>query len=118
MVKCMKSKLMIALTVSIWVIAVAKIEFAATRSDDDSAAISLTRESACKAVEALDHVGAMGPFQNRPGFLLFDFTPPRGKDYAKLDKDNVGFIDSSVGKPLCRYLEIYPVLLSNDAAYS
>ena len=90
----------------------------AAQSKGDEEMIKAALEDACKAAEARDHLGAMGPFQNKPGFLLFDFTPPRGKDYAKLDEDNTAFLKSSTDKPICHYLEIHPVLLSKDAAYS
>lgn len=85
---------------------------------EEIARIQAVLNDACTGFEKNDKEAGMSPLWNSPEFLVLDFTPPRSKSYSKLAEDNGGFIDMLDGKVTCKYLEIHPKLLSNDAAYS
>jgi len=53
-----------------------------------------------------------------PSVLVFDVAPPRQKDFAMVEKFNQQMLDMVVGKPVCVYEEIDPVILTPEYAYS
>ena len=88
----------------------------AAASDEDQ--IKAALNDGCKAFVAGDVDGLMAPLWNDPRFVDFDFSMPRAKNYEQLKRDNVAMKDAFEGTPVCEYLEITPVLLGKDAAYS
>lgn len=84
----------------------------------DEAAIRKALEDGCTSFAARDKAGATGPFLDSPEFMVFDFTPPQRKNYAEHKAETDGFPAMMTGDVVCKYLEIHPVLLSADAAYS
>ena len=85
-------------------------------SDEDQ--IKAALNNGCKAFIAGDTEAMMAPLWNDKAFVDFDFSPPRAKDYEQLKKDNMAVKDMFEGTPICEYLEIKPVLLGRNAAYS
>lgn len=88
----------------------------AAKSDEEQIRAALN--DGCKAFVAGDMEGMMAPLWNDPRFVDFDFSPPRAKNFAQLKKDNSAVKDMFDGTPICEYIDIHPVLLSKDAAYS
>lgn len=88
----------------------------ASMSDEDQ--IKAALNDGCKAFVAGDTEGMMAPLWNDKRFVDFDFSPPRAKNYEQLKKDNMAVKEMFEGTPICEYLEIHPVVLSKDAAYS
>lgn len=100
---------------SIALLATSQASLAAT-SDENQ--IKAALHNGCKAFVAGDVEGMMAPLWDDPRFVDFDFSPPREKNYAELKKANIAVGDMFEGIPICEYLEIRPVMLSKDAAYS
>jgi ketosteroid isomerase-like protein len=88
----------------------------AAMSDADQ--IKAALNDGCKAFVAGDAEGIMAPLWNDKSFVDFDLSPPRAKNFEELKRDNLAMKDSFEGTPICEYLEIHPVILSKDAAYS
>jgi len=53
-----------------------------------------------------------------PNVLVFDVAPPRQKDFGMVEKFNQQMLSMVVGKPVCIYEEIDPVILTPEYAYS
>lgn len=92
--------------------------WAAERTSDDARQIEKALNDGCVAVEQRDVEAMIAPFLKTDKLVMFDFSVPRSKDYQKLKSDNDEFVKLMDGRPTCKYLEIHPVLLSKDAAYS
>ena len=84
----------------------------------DEEQIKAALNNGCKAFVAGDVDGMMAPLWNDPRFVDFDFSPPRQKNFEQLKQANIGVGQMFEGTPICEYLEIHPVLLSRNAAYS
>lgn len=84
----------------------------------DAEQIRQVLKRGCTTFASGDRSGATAPFLNSSQFLVYDFSPPRQKDYAEHKKEVDGFPEMMSGPVVCEYLEINPVLLSPDAAYS
>ena len=84
---------------------------------DDAAQIAKALHDGAKAVEACDPEGMIAPFLKADNLVMFDWNTPRSRGWDDLNRANLEFVDI-VAEPYCRYLEIHPVILSPDAAYT
>jgi ketosteroid isomerase-like protein len=84
----------------------------------DEAQIAQTLRDGCKATVARDVDGMMAPFEKSDHLVMFDFGTPRTRDYPSLRAADAEFAKTVKGTPFCEYLEIHPVILSADSAYS
>lgn len=91
---------------------------AALAASADEEQIKAALHNGCKAFVAGDVEGMMAPLWDDPRFVDFDFSPPREKNFAELKEANIAVGQMFEGTPICEYLEIRPVMISKDAAYS
>nr|WP_087572944.1 DUF4440 domain-containing protein [Sphingomonas sp. CDS-1] len=89
---------------------------APAKNDGEQIRHALT--AGCVAFANGDRAGAVAPFLKSAEFLEYDFSPPRSKNYEEHKKEVEGFFEILTGKSICEYLEITPVILSPDSAYS
>lgn len=75
-------------------------------------------DNGCKAVVAGDVEGMTAPFLKTDTLTMFDWNIPRSRNYAQLLKANRDFVASAPRDTYCEYLEIHPVILSRDSAYT
>jgi len=84
----------------------------------DVAAIEKALNDGCEAVVRADPDAMIAPFTKSKDMVMFDFSPPRLKNYAGLRAANEEFVKAIDGKGYCKYLEIHASFLGKDAAYT
>ena len=86
-------------------------------AEDAATEIRQVLMDGCKAGERRDVAGMIAPFVVGD-VTVFDFEKPRSKNYEQLRHGYEQFVAAMSGQPSCRYLEIDPVILGEDSAYS